>query len=232
MESKRNMITAAQLRAARGLMDWTRSELAKASGLSAETIKNIEHGVYMPQEATISAIVLAFADNDVEFTESDGVRKSSNIVINYEGPKDFRRYVDDIYKILQDTPEDRHIYIFGNSDQEFIDALGDYAKVHLQRMSKLKDLDFKALVVEGKDAIVTDYVNYRELPAMAFTIPFSVYENRFDFIIYGKGQSFPKVVAIQSKHVADAYRSQFTELWKISNTIEKPDTHKSEEATT
>ncbi len=216
MEQKRNMITAAQLRAARGLMDWTRSELAKAASLSAETIKNIEHGVYMPQESTINSIVNAFADNDVEFTENDGVRKSSNIVINYEGPKDFRRYADDIYKILLDTPEDRSIYIFGNNDKEFIDALGDYAETHLQRMSKLPNLDFKALIVEGVDIMVTKYIEYRKLPNMAFTVPFSVYENRFDFILYGKGPTFPKVIAIQSKDVAAAYRLQFEALWKMS----------------
>lgn len=221
MEQKRSMITAAQLRAARGLMDWTRSELAKVAGLSAETIKNIEHGVYMPQEATISAIINAFAEHDVEFTEGDGVRKSSNIVVKYEGQKDFRRYADDIYKILLDTPDDRHIYIFGNDDKEFIEALGDYADTHLQRMTKLERLDFKALIVEGVDTMVTDYIQYRKLPNMAFTIPFSVYEDRFDFIIYGKGPSFPKVVAIQSKDVASAYRAQFETIWKISGNVSK-----------
>ncbi|MFA6279908.1 MAG: helix-turn-helix domain-containing protein [Bdellovibrionales bacterium] len=213
------MITAAQLRAARGLLDWTRSELAKASGLSAETIKNIEHGVYMPQDSTISAIVKAFAEHNVEFTEHDGVRKNVNIVINYEGTADFRRYADDIYKILLNNPQDRRIYIFGNNDKEFIDALGDYAKMHLQRMSKLEKLDFKALVVEGVNVMVTKYIRYRKLPQMAFTIPFSVYENRFDFIIYGEGPSFPKVVAIKSESVANAYRSQFDALWKLSQDI-------------
>lgn len=213
------MITAAQLRAARGLLDWTRSELAKASGLSAETIKNIEHGVYAPQESTITSIIHAFASHDVEFTESNGVRKSSNIVINYQGQADFRKYADDIYKILLDTPHDRRIYIFGNNDGEFINALGDYASVHLQRMAKLENLDFRTLVIEGVDVIVTKYIRYRRLPTMAFAIPFSVYENRFDFIIYGEGTSFPKVVAIKSQSVADAYRAQFDVLWKMSEDI-------------
>lgn len=213
------MISAAQLRAARGLLDWTRSELAKASGLSAETIKNIEHGIYAPQESTVNAIISTFAEHEVEFIENQGIRKSANIIINYEGPADFRKYADDIYNILLANPNDRRIYIFGNNDKEFIDALGDYASVHLHRMSNLANLDFKALVVEGVDVMVTKYIRYRKLPAMAFTIPFSVYENRFDFIIYGIGPSFPKVVAIKSESVANAYRSQFDALWKISGEI-------------
>src|SRR6202012_3205205 len=55
-----NMITAAQLRAARGLLDWTRADLAKAANISPETVKNIEHGTFKPQENTAEAIVKAF----------------------------------------------------------------------------------------------------------------------------------------------------------------------------
>lgn len=213
------MITPAQLRAARGMLDWTRSELAKASGLSAETIKNIEHGIYTPQETTISAIVNAFALQHIEFTENEGIRKSANIVIHYEGKADFRKYADDIYNILLNDPVNREICIFGNNDQEFLDALGDYAQVHLNRMSKLEGLKFRALIVEGVDVLVTKYIGYRTVPNMAFAIPFSVYADRFDFIIYGQGESYPKVVAITSPVVAEAYRSQFEALWKISTEI-------------
>ncbi len=213
------MITAAQLRAARGLVNWTRSELAKAAGLSAETVKNIEHGIYTPQENTIAAIVAAFAQNHVEFLEGEGVRKSTSIVVTYEGKADFKRYADDVYRILLASPKNRHIFVFGNNDREFIDALGDYAKVHLDRMSKLEGLNFKSLVLEGIDVMVTKYIQYRRLENMAFAIPFSVYENRFDFIIYGEGSSYPRVVVINSKYVADAYREQFEALWNFSKPI-------------
>src|SRR5580704_17675732 len=47
--AQENMITAAQLRAARGLLDWTRADLAKAANSSPETVKNIEHGTFKPQ---------------------------------------------------------------------------------------------------------------------------------------------------------------------------------------
>ncbi len=215
------MITAAQLRAARGLLNWTRTELAKASGLSAETIKNIEHGIYVPQESTISAIVNACAKHEIEFVEGEGVRKSTSIVINYEGKTDFRRYVDDIYDILVANPGNRQILVFGNNDKEFIEALGDYASIHLQRMSRLEGLEFRTLVLEGIDALVTKYIEYRRLKNIAFAIPFSVYANRFDFITYGQGSLYPRVVAIKSQHVADAYRQQFEAMWKISEPMKK-----------
>src|SRR5580693_2891148 len=68
------MITAAQLRAARGLLDWTRADLAKAANISPETVKNIEHGTFNPQEGTANAIIQAFLIHDVEFIEEEGVR--------------------------------------------------------------------------------------------------------------------------------------------------------------
>jgi DNA-binding XRE family transcriptional regulator len=147
------MITAAQLRAARGLLDWSRSDLSKASKVSQETIKNIEHGVFRPQETTEQAIIRAFAAQGVEFTENDGVRKPVNTIINYEGKEDFKKYADDVYQALLQDPSDRTICVLGNSDENFVTALGNYANVHLDRMKKLEGLKFRALMAVGEDII-------------------------------------------------------------------------------
>src|ERR1700744_533857 len=97
------MITAAQLRAARGLLDWTRNELAEAAKVSPETVKNIEHGVFRPQEQTAEAIVRAFAEHGVEFVENEGVRLRKDAVIKYEGEEGFRRFIDDVYETAKDS---------------------------------------------------------------------------------------------------------------------------------
>jgi predicted transcriptional regulator len=60
-------MTPAQLRAARALLDWTRNDLKDASGISPETIKNIETGKFKPQKATIDKIINTFAERGVEF---------------------------------------------------------------------------------------------------------------------------------------------------------------------
>ncbi|MDD3289211.1 MAG: helix-turn-helix domain-containing protein, partial [Alphaproteobacteria bacterium] len=67
------MFTPAQVRAARALLDWTRGDLAKAAGLSQETIKNVEYSSFHPQEATTNAIINAFLAHDVHFVEDEGV---------------------------------------------------------------------------------------------------------------------------------------------------------------
>src|SRR5277367_6756635 len=92
------MITAAQLRAARGLLDWTRADLAKAANISPETVKNIEHGTFRPQENTAEAIVQAFKARDVEFTDNEGVRKASNSITVLDGYEGFKNFMDDLYQ--------------------------------------------------------------------------------------------------------------------------------------
>ena len=54
------MITAGQIRAARALIGWTQVDLAKASGVSEISIKNIERGATDPRASTLEAFQRAF----------------------------------------------------------------------------------------------------------------------------------------------------------------------------
>jgi transcriptional regulator with XRE-family HTH domain len=71
--TKIRAISPAQMRAARSLLDWSRAALAKESGISPETIKNIEHGAFVPKEETLKALIEALARHGVEFVRFDSV---------------------------------------------------------------------------------------------------------------------------------------------------------------
>ncbi len=64
---KDGSIAPEQLRAARGLLGWSRNELAKKAGTSAETIKNIEHKIYEPKEETTKALIDTLSRQGIEF---------------------------------------------------------------------------------------------------------------------------------------------------------------------
>lgn len=66
------MITAAQCRAARGLLDWTQQALADASGVGVVTIRQIESGVTVPRRATLKAVQRSMEDAGVEFIAENG----------------------------------------------------------------------------------------------------------------------------------------------------------------
>ncbi len=63
----------AQCRAARGLLNWNQSDLAKAARVSPVTVRNFENEKSAPQRATLSVMQLAIEATGVEFT-NDGVR--------------------------------------------------------------------------------------------------------------------------------------------------------------
>jgi transcriptional regulator with XRE-family HTH domain len=68
------MITAGQIRAARALIGWKQIDLAKRSGISEISIKNIERGVTDPRYRTLEAIQTAFERSGVVFLEPGDTR--------------------------------------------------------------------------------------------------------------------------------------------------------------
>lgn len=215
------MITAAQLRAARGLLDWTRAELAEAASISPETVKNIEHGVFRPQEETAERIVKAFSEHDVVFTDDEGVKIRKDNVYRFEGPDGFRRFIDDVYTTVSADPEcmeggRRLTYVSNVDDRLFVQYLGDYTKTHVQRINQLKNVKVRVLVKEDDlfAAPDGDYLEYRGSPAnVSGSVPFYVYGNKFAIISF-LGKLAPQVVVMNSPLVAEAYRKQFEILWQ------------------
>jgi transcriptional regulator with XRE-family HTH domain len=63
------VMTPAQLRAARALLDWSRERLAEASGTYTNTVRNFENGGSDPKRSTLIAWRNAMAKAGVEFME-------------------------------------------------------------------------------------------------------------------------------------------------------------------
>jgi transcriptional regulator with XRE-family HTH domain len=82
-----SMISADQCRAARALLGWAREDLAKAAGVSAGTIKNVELG-----KGTLGVVAVAveraLTDAGIEFIHEDD---SSGEGVRWRKPKRQRR---------------------------------------------------------------------------------------------------------------------------------------------
>ena len=65
-------VTSAQLRMARGALNWSVRDLAEATGLHRNTISNIETGRYAGDAATIATIKAAFTSAGIEFIDENG----------------------------------------------------------------------------------------------------------------------------------------------------------------
>jgi transcriptional regulator with XRE-family HTH domain len=65
------MLTPAQCRAARALLDWTQSDLADVTGLSAVTIRAFEKGGAM-RDSNRTLLQLSFEKAGVQFIPENG----------------------------------------------------------------------------------------------------------------------------------------------------------------
>lgn len=66
------MITPAQCRAARALLDWSQQQLADAARVGNATIRNFEGGKSSPQNATLTVLRTALESAGVEFIPENG----------------------------------------------------------------------------------------------------------------------------------------------------------------
>ena len=66
------MITAAQCRAARGLLQWSQQNLAKEAGVGVVTVIQLENEVGQPRRATVQVLRNAFEAAGVEFIDENG----------------------------------------------------------------------------------------------------------------------------------------------------------------
>jgi transcriptional regulator with XRE-family HTH domain len=77
------MITPAQCRAARGLLDWTQQDLADQAGIGIVTVRQLEAGVNEPRRATLEVVKRAFEVAGIEFIDPNdggaGLRLKSNV---------------------------------------------------------------------------------------------------------------------------------------------------------
>jgi transcriptional regulator with XRE-family HTH domain len=68
----KSMVTPAQCRAARGLLDWSQQDLADKARVGVVTVRQLEGGVHQARRATLEVIRRCFEAAGVEFIEENG----------------------------------------------------------------------------------------------------------------------------------------------------------------
>ena len=66
------MLTPAQCRAARGLLDWSQKDLANQAGVGIVTVRQVEAGATEPRRATLVVLKQAFEGAGIEFIDENG----------------------------------------------------------------------------------------------------------------------------------------------------------------
>jgi transcriptional regulator with XRE-family HTH domain len=66
------MVTSAQCRAARGLLDWSQQELAEKAGIGVVTVRQLEGGTHEPRRATLDVVRRCLEAAGIEFIAPNG----------------------------------------------------------------------------------------------------------------------------------------------------------------
>jgi transcriptional regulator with XRE-family HTH domain len=217
------VITSRQIRAARGLIGWTQSDLAEAAQISRSTIAAIEKEASKanPTLDMIERIRTVLEDNQVEFLAQEGVRFRHSVVYEDDLPNANRRLLEDIYNVssrFKFNSGVSDILIFGLREEDAQRSVGDdYLTEHVDRL-KLAGLHEKILCGPDTRTFVGNRSSYRRLSELDPSVsPVHVYGDKIA-IVHWRPKEF--VVSLQSRPFADAVRAMFYELWHTHGGIE------------
>ncbi len=211
------MISIRQIRAARGLLNWSQADLAKACEVSTTAMNAIDRGHVQPRSQTLKKIEAVLESNGVEFTEGDGVRMRDNIfrVTTFEGKDAFYQYMGDIVETLK---------VKGGEGLHMVDDerpfLRKYRDGFFWYYSQFREhgLKERLLLPEGVPHYygTPDIAHYRWCSHdLASQVSVSVYGDKYSLWL---GDRF---VIIENKLIAETYRQQFEKNWKKSKPIPK-----------
>ncbi|MFY9288433.1 MAG: helix-turn-helix transcriptional regulator [Alphaproteobacteria bacterium] len=205
------MISGAQIRAARGLLGISSTQLAERCDLTRKSIEDIERGDTSPRETTIKSITRALHEDGIEFMENDGVKRRTEGVQVFRGTGGFAQFYDIVYDhLLQHGGE---VCISGVDESLF----AKYQKNQNEYITKVSKLekergDIKAfiLIKEGdQNFVASNYAEYRWQDKKSFSpTAFYVFGDNLALISF-QSENPPHVVLINSAAFAAAYRKQF-----------------------
>ena len=203
-------ITNAQIRAARGILNWSQGDLAEHTGISVTSIGGIENGQTTPRESTQNIIQKTFENHNIEFLPDSGVRMRKSDVRIFEGRQGFVDFFDLVYETVKNTGGE--ICASNVEENKFLKWAGESANEHMPRMAQVPNLQFKVLLKEGDyNFIASDYAEYRWLPEAYFSsVPFYAFGDKLGILFL---ETEPNIIVLDYPAVTEAFRAQFHAMW-------------------
>jgi len=203
-------ISANQIKAARGLLDWTQDDLAKHAGLQVGQIRRFESGGSQALDV-LDAIERAFTHSGIEFIP-DGVRKSRGRIVEYNGAEGFRAFMDDVYETVR--TQGGLVCVHNVRPDNWVEWLGrEWNDFHTDRMLKIeKPFDFRITIRQDDYNLIGRHAEYRWLPESAWNDQsFYAYGDRLALMLFS--QDDVNIRVIHSAQFAAGFRALFSLAW-------------------
>lgn len=208
-------ITTAQIRGARGILNWSQQDLAQRTGISATSIGSIENGQTTPRASTVETIRTTLENAGIEFLGLDGVRVRDNNVKIYEGTFGIQSFFDDVYETAR--KDGGEICLYNGVPRKLVEWLGkDFYDKHIERMNKVKsNFTFKIIIQEGdNEFIASDFAVYKWFPKERFNDKtLYSYGDKLAFLNFTKDTV--KILVIQQVEIANSFKDLFNLAWEM-----------------
>ncbi len=204
------LISSAQCRAARALLNWSQPDLAERCDMNVQTISAFEKESGSPTKTTLQKITQVLEFNGIEFGLNNGISLSP--YKTYTLP-----YAEMLDDILNTVP----------AGGEYLMHCADERRSPPQVVEKLeqihaKKIGMRATICEG-NTYLRDYIPSKWIPKEYFADSevFVIYNDKF-VVPIGFGTADRSLcMVIKNQTLADVMRRQFEYWWKNGKDIPK-----------
>lgn len=210
-------ISAAQIRAANGLLGINVTQLADKTDLNLNNLSQFLSPKISKNnlsKKTLDIIEEFFIENLIIFTENDGVQRKDSIAKIYKGENGFKRFMDDVADTVEKFGGE--ICVSGVDERQWEKWGGTHLYKYMARMAEIKKsvgFEFKILISENDDhEVASEYATYKKINAQFFSrSPLYIYGNKKADILFKENSV--TIWVIEDQELADGRRHEFNLQW-------------------
>lgn len=207
------MPNAPQIRAARAILNWSQTELAKAVGVSLVTIRKIELDQISPRSSTMVAIHNVLHSAGIEFIDPDGARRRPSDLYVFEGGTGGKDFLEDMLKTAGKCGGE--IFIVSPTAAAFAKYCGVSDILKLDALIDLNStVEIKCLLSnEIEPPFSTPRFQFRTISKnYVDPVPFCTYGQKYAIAV-PNGEPFSKLIVVDATKLALLARRHFLSLW-------------------
>lgn len=220
------IITPAQCRAARALLNWSQPELAGRCSIHVQTISNFEKEASTPTKKTLGIITAVLEYAGILLIDDDGVKRRQETIQRYSGSQGFHLFMDDVYETAK--TQGGEICLLNAKPDNWIKWLGEeWQSMHGKGMASLgSKISAKITTKEGEYNFISNtFAEYRWVPKKIW--------NQHSFYAYGDKVAFLNfqednidILVLRHKPFAQTHKFLFNLVWDQHTIIPDTDDYK------
>ena len=169
-------ISASQIRAARGMLNWSQPRLAEESEVGITTVRKLETKEIQHRSSFALKVREAFERAGLEFIEPNGVRYSDKLITYYEEADSCDKMFEEIIQTVRDKGGD---VVFEIRSSQLFNAMCSNKRDDFARLARLAENALVKCLISDVEHIPVS------IPSVQLRVLNKVYLGPISFVVYG-----------------------------------------------